>query len=180
MGLTLITHFTQEGYRTLYEVLKPIQLERVCRVPYGRVEDSQRYAVDNLPYHFTVTSSKESLAKVMSQMNGFEFTPFTITIDGLDIMRGRNNSLVLYFRIRSSKEMDNLQMRLYEIVGNKDYLPQNNITHMTLCISKDHNKIFRLKKSIESIFQPFKLEIISLGLYEIWPAQLQTVFPLTR
>ncbi len=76
--------------------------------------------------------------------------------------------------------MDNLQMRLYEIVGNKDYLPQNNITHMTLCISKDHNKIFRLKKSIESIFQPFKLEIISLGLYEIWPAQLQTVFPLTR
>lgn len=177
MGLTLITHFSEEGYRTISNILKPLQHECICRVPYGRVEDSQRHDVDNLPYHFTVTSSKEPLNKVMSQMNDFEFKPFTVTIEGLDIMRGRNDSLVLYFKIRPSKEMANLQLRLYELWRNQNYLPQNDIIHMTLCISKDHDKIFRLKKAIESTFQPFELEITNLGLYEIWPGQLQHVYP---
>ena len=111
MGLTLITHFSEESYRTISNVLQPTQHESICRVQYGRVKDSQRYAVDNLPYHFTVTSSKEPLDKVMPLMNGFKFTPFTVTIEGLDIMRGRNNSLVLYFKIIPSKEMSNLQLR---------------------------------------------------------------------
>lgn len=177
MTLTLITHFTEESYMILSDFLEPLRHERVCRVPYGRVEDSQRYAVDNLPYHFTVTSSKESLDKVMFQMNDFEFKPFTVTIEGLDIMRGRSNSLVLYFKIRPSKEMVNLQLRLYNLWRNQYYLPQNSIIHMTLCISKDHDKIFRLKKAIESTFQPFELEITNLGLYEIWSGQLQHVYP---
>lgn len=176
MSLTLITHLSEESYRALDGILKPLGTERVCRVPYGRVKDSERYAVDTLPYHFTVTSTKEPLSSLAPRMQDFEFVPFSVEVNGLDVMRGRNNSRVLYLKISPSSDFYELQDRLFSIFGNEKYLPGENVVHMTLCISKDWKKVFRIKHAIESTFSPFELQVTGLGLYEIWPGRLIAEF----
>lgn len=172
MGYTIVTHFDAEGYKKLNSILSVIANERICRVPYGRVEDSRRYEVDTLPYHITVSSSKGPLGCLMSALEGFRFSPFDISIVGLNVMPGKNNSHVLYFEVAPSSEMDTLQMEMYRLIGNKKYFPGMNVSHMTLCISKDYGKIDRIKGFVMSGFVPITLRVISVGLYEIWPGQL--------
>ena len=172
MEHTIITHFDSEGYKQLEDVLSIIADEKICRVPYGRVEDGRRYQVDTLPYHLTVSSSKDSLSNLISVLGGFRFTPFDISLTGLDVMPGKNNSRVLYFKIAPSIEIDSLQRRMYELIGNEKYLPGNNIPHITLCISRDFAKIERIRSHILKSFVPFNLGVSSLGLYEIWPGKL--------
>lgn len=176
MGYTFITHFNAEGYKKLYSYLSVIADETICRVPYGRGEDKRRYLVDTLPYHLTVSSSKESLGHLMNLMDGFGFSPFDIMITGLDIMNGRDGSKVLYYKVVPSAKMDLLQMKLYGLIGNDKYLPGNNTLHITICISKDHRKIERIKNNLSKSFTPFSVKVISLGLYEIWPGKMMAEY----
>lgn len=115
MGYTIVTHFDAEGYKKLHSILSVVSDERICRVPYGRVEDNLRYQVDTLPYHITVSSSNDPLDCLMSALEGFQFSPFSVSIVGLNIMWGKNNSQVLYFEVGQSKEMDQLQSEMYKI-----------------------------------------------------------------
>lgn len=172
MGYTFITHFDAEGYKKLYSYLSVIADETICRVPYGRVEDKRRYQVDTLPYHLTVSSSKATLAHLLNIMDEFRFAPFDIIITGLGIMNGKGGSQILYYKIAPSEEMDLLQMKLYEIIGNDRYLPGNNTLHITICISKDQRKIERIKNNLSKSFAPFSLKVMSIGLYEIWPGKM--------
>lgn len=174
MGYTIVTHFDAEGYKKLHTILSVVSDERICRVPYGRVEDNRRYQVDTLPYHVTVSSSKGPLDCLMSALEKFRFSPFNITIVGLNVMQGKNNSQVLYFEVGPSKEMDKLQSEMYIITGNEKYIPGKAIPHITLCISKDYAKINRIKNFVLSGFAPFTLKVMSVGLYEIWPGKLVT------
>lgn len=176
MGYTFITHFDAEGYKRLYSHLSVIADETICRVPYGRVEDKQRYQVDTLPYHLTVSSSKATLAHLINIMAGFEFEQFDIITTGIGIMYGKGGSQVLYYKIAPSEKMDVLQMKLYERIGNDRYLPENNTLHVTICISKDHKKIERIKNKLSKDFAPFSLKVISLGLYEIWPGKMMAEY----
>ena len=176
MGYTFITHFDTEGYKKLYSYLSVISDKKNCRVPYGRVEDKRRYQVDTLPYHLTVSSSKTTLAHLMNKMDGFGFEPFDIIITGLGIMNGRGGSQVLYYKIAPSKEMDLLRMKLYKIIGNDRYLPENNTLHITICISKDQRKIERIKNNLSKGFAPFSLKVMSIGLYEIWPGKMMAEY----
>lgn len=180
MGYTFITHFDAEGYKKLFFYLSVIDNETICRVPYGRVEDKRRYQVDTLPYHLTVSSSKAPLAHLMTVMDGFKFASFDIIITGISIMNGKGGSQVLYYKIAPSEKMDLLQMKLYELIGNDRYLPENNTLHITICISKDYRKIERVKKSLSKDFAPFSLKVMSIGLYEIWPAKMMTEFFLSQ
>ena len=141
-------------------------------MPYGRVEDNRRYEVDTLPYHITVSSSKGPLDCLMSALEGFRFSPFDISIVGVNVMLGKNNSQVLYFEVAPSAEMDTLQLEMYRLIGDKKYYPGMNDPHVTLCISKDYEKIDRIKGVVLSGFVPFTLRVISVGLYKIWPGQL--------
>ena len=176
MGYTIITHFDSNGYYKLHSILSIIADETVCRVPYGRVDDKYRYQVDTLPYHLTVSSSKLPLFRLLSVLNGFAFKPFDITINGLDIMPGKNHSQVLYFSIAPSAEMDLLQTRMYQVIGNDKYLPGNHTNHITICISKDSGKIQRIKSLLSKGFTTFTLTVMSIGLYEIWPGKLLSEF----
>lgn len=177
MGYTIITHFNSEGYNTIYSLMKVVANERICRVPYGRVEDKLRYQVDTLPFHFTVSSSKGTLDSLMTKLDGVGFSPFELIVNGVGVMRGRNNSRVLYFGVERSLEFNALQVELYDRIGNAKYLPDASVVHLTLCISKDHDKINRIKTNIEKIFTPFRLKVTSLGVYEIWPGKLMTIIP---
>jgi 2'-5' RNA ligase len=172
MGYTIVTHFDAKGYNKLYTLLSLLSDERISRVPYGRVEDKRRYQVDTLPYHITISSSKGPLDSLMSAMEEFQFSSFIISIVGLDVMRGKNNSQVLYFEVGPSKEMEKLQLEMYRITGNDKYIPGKAIPHITLCISKDYRKIDRIKNLVLSDFAPFTLQVMSVGLYEVWPGKL--------
>lgn len=177
MRYTIITHFNSEGYKTIYSYMQVVANERICRVPYGRVEDNIRYQVDTLPFHFTVSSSKGTLDSLMTKLDGLSFSPFELIVKGVGVMRGRDNSRVLYFGVEHSMEFNSLQAKLYDRIGNAKYLLDASIIHLTLCISKDHDKINRIKTNIERMFTPFRLKVMSLGVYEIWPGKLMAVIP---
>lgn len=175
MSYTIITHFDMAGYKTIHSCMDVVGGERICRVPYGRVEDSMRYQVDTLPFHFTVSSSKEPFALLINKLEGLRFSPFELMVNGLGVMSGRDDSKVLYFGVEQSMEYNAMQAELFDRIGNPNYFPNATTIHMTLCISKDHDKINRLKTNIERTFTPFKLKVMSLGVYEIWPGKLMSI-----
>lgn len=125
MGYTIITHFNSEGYNTIYSLMEVVANERISRVPYGRVENRLRYQMDTLPFHFTVSSSKETFDSLMTKLEGFSFSPFELKVNGMGVMHGRDNSRVLYFGVGRSSEYNALQAVLYDRIGNAKYLPED-------------------------------------------------------
>ena len=174
---TLITLFDECSYRKLYSVLDNVNFDNLCRVPYGRVSDDLRCLLDTLPLHFTISSSKDGLSDIMEKMRNFSFCPFEVVVNGIDVMSGKENSYVLYFKISQNKNMDNLRKNVYALLGNPTYLPDRHINHMTLSITKDKQQIVQLKRALNNL-PPFSLTIISLGLYKIWPGKLQAIYGL--
>lgn len=172
---TLITLFDECSYRKLYSVLGNVNFDNLCRVPYGRVSDDLRCLLDTLPLHFTISSSKDGLSDIMEKMRNFSFCPFEVVVDGIDVMKGKDDSYVLYFKIRQNQNMDNLRKSVYALLGNPSYLPDRHINHMTLNITKDKIQTKQLKQILKD-FTPFPLTIISLGLYQIWSGKLCSIY----
>lgn len=170
-NFTLIARFDDSGYEKLNSFISRID-ERVCRVPYCRVPDSERYAVDNLPYHFTVSSSKMSQKEIIEALKPLSLKPFDIVVDGIETMCGMKDSRVLYYEIQDSAELNNLLSDAYNCLNNDKYLPGRATPHITIAISRDYEKILRIMSAIEQDFTPFPLRIDSLGLYSIWPGEL--------
>lgn len=156
---TLITHFDEAGYRTLYSVLNHDPAERINHIPYGRVADNIRKVADTLPLHITVSSSTEPLDEIMHRLKGLTFKPFDVYVDGIGLSAAKENSHFLYFKIRKSKEMDALLDKIYKRVGNEKYKPGKAKPHITICISKDIAKINRIKERIHQQAIPFKLHV---------------------
>lgn len=173
---TLITHFDEAGYRTLYSVLNHDPAERINHIPYGRVDDKIRRVGDTLPLHITVSSSTEPLDEIMHRLKGLSFKPFDVYVDGIGLSAAKENSHFLYFKIRKSKEMDVLLDKIYKRVGNEKYKPGKAKPHITICISKDLTKVNRIKDRILEHHIPFRLRVMSLGLYEIWPGVLKSMY----
>jgi hypothetical protein len=67
-------------------------------------------------------------------------------------------------------------MKLYELTGNDRYLPGKNTLHITICISKDHGKIERIRNKLLKSFAPFSMKVMSLGLYEVWPGKMMAKY----
>lgn len=175
---TLITLFDECSYRKLYSVLGNVNFDNLCRVPYGRVSDDLRCLLDTLPLHFTISSSKDGLSDIMGKMRFFSFCPFEVVVDGIDVMKGKDDSYVLYFKIRQNQNMDNLRKSVYALLGNPSYLPDRHYNHMTLNITKDKQLINQLKRTLKDL-SSFSLKITSLGLFKIWPGKLQAIYELT-
>ena len=174
---TLITLFDECSYRKLYSVLGNVNFDNLCRVPYGRVSDDLRCLLDTLPLHFTISSSKDGLSDIMEKMRNFSFCPFEVVVNGIDVMSGKENSYVLYFKISQNKNMDNLRKNVYALLGNPTYLPDRHINHMTLSITKDKQQMEQLIRTLKDI-PPVPLKITSLGLFKIWPGKLQAIYEL--
>ena len=177
MSYTLVTLFDECSYLRLYSVLGNVDIGSLCRIPYGRVADDLRFLLDTLPLHFTISSSKDCLSDIMEKFRTFSFCPFEVVVNGIDVMSGKENSYVLYFKISQNKNMDNLRKNVYALLGNPTYLPDRHINHMTLSITKDKQQIVQLKRALNNL-PPFSLTIISLGLYKIWPGKLQAIYGL--
>ena len=176
MGFTLITHFDDRGYRAINAALECVSNEKLCRVPYGRVNENERFLVDTLPFHFTISSSNEMQNHIIDRMRDFSLDSFCVMIDGLGIMKGRNNSFVLFFTMSANQEMNELRIRIHKRIGNDSFLPQNHINHITICISTDFEEVIRAKQKIERVFSPVSLRINSIGLYRIWPGKLISIY----
>ena len=170
-NFTLIARFDAFGNEKINSLINRID-ERVCRVPYCRVPDSERYAVDNLPYHLTVSSSKTSQKEIIEALKPLSFEPFEIVVDGVETMCGMRDSRVLYFKIQDSDKLNKLLINAYDCLNNGKYLPGRTTPHITIAISRDYEKILRIMSAIEQDFTPFPLRIDSLGLYSIWPGEL--------
>lgn len=99
-------------------------------------------------------------------------------MDGIDVMKGKDDSYVLYFKIRQNQNMDNLRKSVYALLGNPSYLPDRHYNHMTLNITKDKQLINQLKRTLKDL-SSFSLKITSLGLFKIWPGKLQAIYELT-
>lgn len=177
MSYTLVTLFDECSYLRLYSVLGNVDIGSLCRIPYGRVADDLRFLLDTLPLHFTISSSKDCLSDIMEKLRTFSFCPFEVVVNGINVMSGKENSYVLYFKISQNKNMDNLRKNVYALLGNPTYLPDRHINHMTLSITKDKQQIVQLKRALNNL-PPFSLTIISLGLYKIWLGKLQAIYGL--
>ena len=170
-SFTLIARFDNLGNEKLNSFINRID-ERICRVPYCRVPDPERYAVDNLPYHLTVSSSKTSQKEIIEALKPLSFEPFEIVVDGVETMCGMRDSRVLYFKIQDSDKLNELLINAYDCLNNGKYLPGRTTPHITIAISRDYEKIERIKSAVEQNFSPFPLKVGSLGLYSIWPGEL--------
>ena len=173
--ITFISVFDDKNIEKIKHYIKKIN-EKLCKVPFGK-NINDRELADTLPYHFTLSAwnieDEENVNKALSQI---EFPKIKIFINNVEIMRGKENSYVLYFNIEENEKLKLLQKQIYCILPSERYNPENFKFHITIHIDKDYYKIISMKKQILQNFKPFELEINTLGLYEIYPAKLVKQF----
>ncbi len=169
--ITIISLFDSHDIARLNNIISLVSIP-LCKVPFSK-SISDRKSVDTLPWHFTLSAgdiTKENLVK--ESLKNLKFRGFTIEIDKLDILSGKENSYVLVFNIKPNLQLQEFQKIIYEILPTAKYNPETFKFHITIHISKDYEEIINLKKEIEKNFKPFKLSINKIGLFRIWPALL--------
>lgn len=73
--------------------------DKLCKVPFGK-NVYNRDESDTLPYHFTLQAWNILYEeKVISELSKIEYPKLKIFVDGVEIMKGKENSYVLYFNI---------------------------------------------------------------------------------
>ncbi len=174
--ITLVSLLNYDDLEKINSIIKVVN-EQLCKVPFGK-NVSDRIKVDTLPYHFTLSSwSIKKTDFIIEELSKINFNSFKVNIDDIGIMNGAENSYVLYFKIKKSNELKSLQQKIYHILPNKWYNPDNFQFHITITIDKDYEKIIKIKNKLDKVFIPFVLEIGSIGLFEIYPANLiKTVY----
>lgn len=169
--ITLVALFNKNNLEKINSIIKTIN-ESLCKVPFGKNVDD-RIKVDTLPSHFTLSAwdiDQENF--ILQKLSNLNFNKFKVIVDSIEIMSGKENSYVLYFNIKANNELESLQKRIYNILPSKKYNHNKFQFHITITIDKDYEKIIRIKNKLEEIFIPFDLEIDSIGLFEIYPANL--------
>ncbi len=169
--ITLVSLFNQNDLDKINNLIKIID-EPLCKVPFGKNVDN-RIKADTLPYHFTLSAwdiSQENF--ILQELSNINFNSFKVNVDSIEIMNGKENSYVLYFNIKVNNELKLLQERIYNILPSEKYNPNKFQFHITITIDKDYEKIITIKNKLEEIFIPFDLEINSIALFEIYPANL--------
>lgn len=173
--ITLISILDSENLEKIECYINKIN-EKLCKIPFGKNVDNRELA-DTLPYHFTISVwniiDEDKVIKELSKIN---FPKLRLTIDNVKIMNGKENSYVLYFSIKENNELKLLQQKIYEVLPNEKYNPDNFTFHITIHIDKDYNKINLMKDKLLDSFTPFQIEVDTFGLYEIYPAKLKNKF----
>lgn len=169
--ITLISLLNEEQLDMMNAIVNNIN-EELCKVPFGKNVDN-RYTVDTLPYHFTIFSwSIKKEEEVVNFLKSIPFVPFKVLIDKIDIMKGNEDSYVLYLNVSKNKELYELQNHIFKSFSSKYYNPDVFNFHITIHIDKDYTKIITMREKLLKNFTPFELQITMLGLFEIYPAKL--------
>ena len=97
--ITLISLFNTEDLNKINKVIKNVT-EPLCKVPYIKNIDN-RISIDTLPYHFTLSAwNIEEKDFILKKLSNIKFNSFKITVSSIEIVNGRENSYVLYFKIK--------------------------------------------------------------------------------
>ena len=169
--ITLISLLSIEDLNKIDDVIRNVT-EPLCKVPYIKNIDN-RISIDTLPYHFTLSAwNIEENDFILKRLSNIKFNSFKITVSSIEVMNGRENSYVLYFKIRENRELKKLQERVYNILPVEKYNPNSFEFHITIHVDKDYDKIIKIKKELEQSFIPIELTVSSIGLFEIYPANL--------
>lgn len=165
--LTLISNFDDENLEKIKSTFVGIK-EEMCRIPY--IDGLDRELTRDLPIHFTLYSwgedDKKEVIKILSK---FDFKECKVFVTGVQIMNGRNDSYVLYYKLEVGEEILRVTRELNRMYHNKKY-EGNYEYHITICISKDYDKIVRIRDLLLEEFVPFDISVSKLTLYEIYPA----------
>lgn len=173
--ITFISMFDNNNLEKIKYYTKQLK-EKLCKVPFGKNIDN-RVGTDTLPYHFTLSAWDISYKeKVITKLLKIEYPKLKILINDVGIMKGKENSYVLYFSIEENEKLKLLQQRIYEVLPSEKYNPNNFKSHITIHIDKDYTKIITMKNKLLENFTPFELEVDVFGLYEIYPAKLVKQF----
>lgn len=131
-----------------------------------------RAEADTLPHHFTLSAWDVSFEdKVIAELSKIDYPKLKLIVDDVKIMNGKDNSYVLYFSIKENEKLKYLQQKIYDVLPNERYNPNNFKFHITIHIDKDYNIIILMKEKILHNFIPFELNVDEFGLYEIYPAK---------
>lgn len=169
--ITLISLLEKDSINKLDDIVETIP-EKLCKVPYGR-NVTNRMKADTLPSHFTICVWNVSeLNNILNLFENLHFSPFKVWIDGVELKEGKEDSYILYYRIKPSKELTDLQSQVYNYLKENDYNPQSYQLHMTIHIDKNKARILRIKELINRNFKPFSIVIHKIGLFQIYPAVL--------
>lgn len=143
--ITFISIFNDNNLEKIEYYTNQIN-EKMCKVPFGKNVDNRK-KVDTLPYHFTLSAWNISdELNVIEELSKLKFPKLKIIINNVEIMNGKENSYVLYFKIEENKNLELLQQKIYEILPSKKYNPDNYNFHITIHIDKDYNKIIEMQK----------------------------------
>ena len=173
--ITFISVFNDISLEKIEHYTKKIN-DKLCKVPFGKNVDNREEA-DTLPYHFTLSAWDISCEeKIIDELSKIKYPKLKILINNIEIMNGKENSFVLCFSIEKSEELKLLQSKIYQMLPSEKYNPDNFNFHITIHIDKDYTTINSMKKKLLEKFIPFKLEVDTFGLYEIYPAKLVKQF----
>ena len=169
--ITLVTIFDKVTISNINNLVNIVG-EKICKVPYG-IDDDNRKKIDTLPFHFTISAwDKEYEEKVVGFLDNINFKKIKVKVNKVEIMKGKNNSFVLFLSIKENQDIKNIQQVIYNKLPSEKYNPGKFTFHITLHIDKDYNTIIQMKQKLEDKFESFEIEINKLGLFEIYPANL--------
>ena len=169
--ITLVGIFDKNNLEKITRITNNIN-EKLCKVPFEK-NVTDRYEVDTLPYHFTLSAwnvSEEEI--VLNKLSNLRLHKTKITIDSIAIMDSAEDSYILHFHIKDNDNIKLLQETIYNSLPTEKYNPEKIKFHITIHVDKNYSKILEIKKCIEEFFVPFELEVNTIRLYEIYPAML--------
>lgn len=169
--ITLISQFSETDLNYFNNLFKDLN-DILCKVPYGK-NVNDRYKIDTLPLHFTLSAwNIKNKDLILKKLNNIEFKELNIKLNDIQIMKGKENSYVLYISIEENNELKELQQNIYNELPTEKYNPNTFKFHITIHIDKDYDKIIELQKKLKTKFQKTEIKIKEYGLYEIYPAKL--------
>lgn len=175
MKHTLVAVFSDEEERKIRAMLEAAGAGDALKIPFGRGCDRKK-ADAALRYHITVAySSEETDSVFMKKVQDLRFPgPCRVSVTGAGIRPGTENSLVLILEVSLSDEYRDMCGRVRKVLGKETARHP----HITLAVSRDHDKIRRIRESLErEICFPFTLTVTELFLYSIWnPVSLVRIF----
>lgn len=162
---------------TKIEKLMSVVKENTCKVPYG-IDDQNREAIDNLPYHFTIfATNKKNQERLLNLLQNIKFDKICLSVNDIKIMNGKNESYCLYLSVEENQYIRDLQRIFYKELSEEYYNPDNFVFHMTLHIDKDYKKIVKMQQILKQSFKSFCLEFSTLALFD-YPGEMIDKFDL--
>lgn len=174
MGHTLVARFQESDLKLICDLIRNTVIENCNKIPFGR--DCDRTEADSmLPYHVTVAHwAKSEDEFCISRIKYLQAHPCMVWADTPSVMLAEENSVLLYFNIRPSKEFVDMAAEVDRLIpGHLSFF-----WHMTLNVSKDHDRIREMAQRLkDTAAYPIPLHVTGLDLYHIWkPVKLVRSF----